>query len=214
MRTNNTLVLLAVAGILSFTGCGSISNSEPLSGGYEEVTYTRNSLSEPSAHQITLQYRDSNGVRVMIWPSETGAVIHNDVAVFVAEKTSETPNPDNRRATTERLFAVRAPNLPLDITDQVLQQYCTETGLAFTNFVKDSFASLNKTDNALEIPFGILSRGERGPGTINIHGTTMTLSWHDIKAIMQDVSATGTIRKDRVWHTSYIEKDFKPEVQK
>jgi hypothetical protein len=183
-----------------------------LGGGYEEVVHTWTSISEPEATQISLQYRKPSSGRIIIWPSVQGYVLKDDLAVFLGEKATEKLDTQNRRATEGRLFAVKSPELPLDITAQVLQQYCTETGLASTNFVKDSFGSLKETKNALEIPFGILSRGERGPGTIDIHDTTMTISWHDIEAIMQDVKTTGTIHKDRVWGTSYIKKEFKPET--
>ncbi len=166
MSKDNILAIMAGILCLCLTGCGSISDYKPFGGGYIWVTHTHNSISEPSASQFALYYSPGKDKWwIKVWPDISGGiVVTNGIAVFIGEKASETPNPDNRKATTERLFAVRAPNLPLDITDQVLQQYCTETGLAFTNFVKDSFASLNETDNALEIPFGILSRGEKRIG--------------------------------------------------
>jgi len=42
----------------------------------------------------------------------------------------------------------------------------------------------------------------------------MTISWDQLSVIMREVKEKGVVRKDRVWGTSYIEKEFKPEVQK
>ena len=95
----------------------------------------------------------------------------------------------------------------MDITDQVLQKYCAETGVAFTNVIKDSFVCLTKTNGLLQIGFGILKRNERGPGDITAHDATMTISWHDIEAIMADVKKNGKLKKEKWSGTEYLQKD-------
>jgi hypothetical protein len=40
------------------------------------------------------------------------------------------------------------------------------------------------------------------------------LDWNQIFDIMHEVKEKGVEHKDRVWGTSYIEKEFKPETQK
>jgi uncharacterized protein YlbG (UPF0298 family) len=40
------------------------------------------------------------------------------------------------------------------------------------------------------------------------------MDWNQISDVMREVKEKGVVRKDRVWGTSYIEKEFKPEVQK
>ena len=40
------------------------------------------------------------------------------------------------------------------------------------------------------------------------------LDWNLVPDIMREVKGKGVVRKDRVQGTSYIEKEFKPEVQK
>ena len=95
----------------------------------------------------------------------------------------------------------------MDITEQVLQKYCAGSGVEFTNITKDSFVSLTKTNGRLQILFGIIKVGERGPGTINAHDATMTISWQDIEAIMQDVKKTGKSKKEKWSGTEYLQKD-------
>jgi S1-C subfamily serine protease len=216
MKLNKKIVyhVLVAISCVSLIGCGSVTRVKPLGNGYERVSYTQSSISEPEATQITLQYRKPNGRQIMIWPSAGGVVVRNDVAVFLGDVAAKQPNPENSRATDSRLFAVKAPELSLDITDQVFQKFSEETGVAFTNIVKNGIAVLKETGGAVEIGFVILGRGERGLGTINAHGATMTIPWNQIADIMREVKEKGVVRKDKVWGTSYIQKEFKPEVQK
>ena len=178
---------------------------ESLSNGYEEVTYTQNSISEPSAHQISLQYRNTEGKRVMIWPSLDGVneVIKGDLAVFVAKKAFEPPLSGEPLATDSRLFAVKASELPLDITDEVLWRWSKQSGENFVKIVKIAIVYPKEKDNGIEFHF------VRGISDLNIF-----MSWNQISDIMREVIEKGVVRKDRVWGTSYIEKEFKPEVQK
>jgi hypothetical protein len=44
--------------------------------------------------------------------------------------------------------------------------------------------------------------------------TTFQLNWSQVFDIMREVKEKGTLRKDPRWGTSYIEKEFQPEVQK
>jgi hypothetical protein len=107
----------------------------------------------------------------------------------------------------ERLIAFEAPaGPPVDITDQVLQQYCAESSVDFTNIIKDSFDSLTKTNDSLVFSFGIIRIGERGPGTINDHDAFLTISWRDMEAIIQDVKKTGTLRKEQRSGVVYLQK--------
>jgi hypothetical protein len=94
----------------------------------------------------------------------------------------------------------------LDITDQVLQKYCADSGVNFTNVIKDSFVALTKTNGALQILFGIIKIGERGPGSINDHDASLTISWHDVEAIMQDVKKNGKAQKEKWSGFEYLQK--------
>jgi hypothetical protein len=40
------------------------------------------------------------------------------------------------------------------------------------------------------------------------------LDWNQISDVMREVKETGVLRKERIRGTKYLEKEFKPEVQK
>jgi len=187
---------------LCLTGCASRS-VEPLGSGYEEVTYTRNSISEPSAHQIALQYRDANGKQTMVWPSLYGVkeVIKGDVAIFVGNIADEPPLADEPRGTMPRLFAVRGAGPPLDITKEVLWHWSQKPEKNFGETLEAATASvIDERGDVLEFNFAIW------PNT----RATIPLSWNQISDIMREVKEKGVVKKDRVLGTSYIQEEFKP----
>lgn len=191
------------------TGCGSVSSVEPLGGGYEEVIYTRNSISEPSAHQITLQYRKPDGGLIMVWPSVRSYRVKKDMAVFVGNEAYEQPDPDDPQATRPRLFLVRAPDLPLDVSEEILWRQAKQSGGDLTKLLKKqellkkiNISYVGETNSLLELRFGIEGGGPYG---------VLYLDWNQISDIMREVKEKGVVRKDRVWGTSYIEKEFNPE---
>ncbi len=210
MKPNKKLAYYFFLAILctNLTGCGTIPSYEELGNGYVEATYTRTSFSEPSAHRIALQYR-KGWHTVEIWPSLDGVkeVINGETVVFVGKAASKQPNPENSRATDSRLFAVRAPSLPLDITDEVLWRWSKQSGEDFATLLKKAYVSYPKeTNNILELHFAIWSPPDWPD--LNIH-----MDWNQISDIMREVKEKGVERKDPVWGTSYIEKEFKPETK-
>jgi hypothetical protein len=207
MKSNRNTVyhVLVAISCMSLTGCGSVTRVEPLGNGYERVSYTQSSISEPEATQITLQYRNLNERRVMIWPSVYGYIIKDDVAVFLGDVATKQPNPENSRATDSRLFAVKAPELSLDITDQVLAQGGKERRKSFWQIPKSAtIATLKKTNDGIDVGIAFVDWTDRD----------IKLTWNQLSDIMREVKEKGVERKDRVWGTSYIEKEFKPETQK
>jgi uncharacterized protein YceK len=209
MTRNQTLTLIAAAILcVGLTGCGSISSVESLGGGYEEVTYTQTSLlMEPDAHQITLQYRKPNGRQIMIWPSATGGkIVKKEVVIFEADKAWKQPKPGERWPMKSRLFAARAPDFPLDITDEILWRSTKSSGEDFSKLLKTAtIAYFKGTNNAVEFHFGVM----RQPDFPEL---TISLNWDQIVDIMREVKEKGVVRKDLRWGTSYIEKEFKPET--
>jgi hypothetical protein len=212
---------------VSLTGCSDSVQVEPLGNGYEEVTYTRTSW-EPESHQISLQYQTAGGKRVMIWPSLDGVrpIMKDDIMVFVGTKAYEPPDPDEPRATKQRLFVVKAPDLPLDITDEVLwrcakqpgpQLYATlESPLAdgsWPKWVKQSDTNLVEDIKNPHMSIDLL---EETNGALKFCGPYFDfhLDWNLVPDVIREVKEKGVVRKDRVWHTTYIEKEFKLEVQK
>jgi hypothetical protein len=173
------------------------------------VSYTRHSFSNPEATQITLQYRNSEGRRVMIWPETLGCIVTNDAALFIGYKAYDQPPSDEPQATRPRLFIVRVPNLPLDISEEILWRQAKQSGGDLAKLLKEpsvlkkvNIHDVGETNNILELRFEIEDVGPNGV----IH-----LDWYQISDIMREVKEKGVLRKDRVWGTKYIEKEFKPE---
>ncbi len=115
---------------LGQTGCRTPQKTIHLSEGYEEVVHPRRALligDEPPPDRISFQYLSPNGKLTRIWPSLYGVheVIHGDLAVFVGD---ENFSDDGAASTRPRLFAVRAPELPVDITHEVLLHWSKITG--------------------------------------------------------------------------------------
>lgn len=206
--------IVSVCVALLLAGCNKTNRPNendftPLENGFGYVThvsgFTDRSLSEG------LWFQDSTGKRTRVWPYlqmlwGNNIQITNNIAVLVGGIASRYT--DGRERLSDRLMAFEAPiGPPMDITDQVFQKYCVESGVAFTNVTKDSFVSLTKNNGALQILFGIIIIGERGPGTINHHDAAMTISWHDIEAVMQDVKNTGKLKKEKWSGVEYLQKD-------
>lgn len=147
-----------------------------------------------------LQYRDSTGKTTDVWGylSNTSPVVQitNNLAVFVGGVYD-----DGRDRFSERLMVFEAPNgPPMDITDQILQRYCAGSGFKRTDIVKDSFASLTKTNDAVKIDFVTLKEGTIADGI-------EVISWRDIEGIMADVKKNGKLRKEKWAGFEYLRKE-------
>jgi len=136
---------------VSLSGCVSHS-VQPLANNYEEVTCTRTSW-EPQVQQFELRYKKGWGTTV-IWPDTYGIHVKNDVAVFKGYRASDRLSPSNARTTEPRLFAARAPEPLLDITDEVLWQWSKESNGNFWVTVKTaSIVDIEEKDHALIFQF-------------------------------------------------------------
>lgn len=209
----NARIILCALAISLMVGCEpeKTSDFKPIENGsgFGYVTHVRGIVHRKLS--VGLLYQDANGKRTMVWPHlqmvwGDNIQVTNNMAVFIGGRAELYQ--DGVERLRERLMAFKAPaGPPVDITDQVLQKYCAESRVAFTNVTKDSFVSLTKTNSSLRIDFGIIRRGERGPGTINAHDASMTISWHDLEDIIQDVEKTGTLRKEKRSGVEYLQKD-------
>jgi len=193
-------------------GCASVE-VEPVGGGYQMVTYTRSSFSEPQSHLTLLQYRKPDtrwlrGSAVTIWPSTHGCVAKNDVAIFVGEVTLKKPKPGERWPMKERLFAERFPEPPVDITDALVGRWAQRSG---RDVVKaTAMATLvyfEKRNDALDFHF-IFWATERWPDAV------ITLDWNQVPGMMRDAKEKGVARKDLRWGMTYVEKELKPDAEK
>jgi hypothetical protein len=208
MKTRTIFYLLIVP---LFVGCTIEHTSDftPIEkgNGFGYVTHVRGFTDRSLS--AGLLYQDANGKRIQVWPHleliGNNPVITNNLAVLVGGKAEIYD--DGVERWRERLIAFEAPaGPPLDITDQVLQKYCAESGVAFTNVTKDSFVSLVKTSDGLNILFGILRRNVRGSGDYMAEDATLIISWHDIDAIAADVKQNGKLKREKWSGMEYLQK--------
>jgi len=188
---NLALAIVSLASLCCcMVGCGRSTDVVPLANGYEEITYTRQNLSEPDSHQITLQFRNPKNKLVMVWPSVEGPIVKDDLAVFVG-------NVDYRAY----VFAVRAPEAPLEITPQVISCGVKKAGGYPAKRLTATIAYLTETNGLIEFAFGT---------TIPPDYTDLTvqLNWNEISNIMYEVKEKGVVCKDQVSGMSYIEREF------
>jgi hypothetical protein len=101
---------------------------------------------------------------------------------------------------------MKAPDLLLDITDEVLWRWSKQSGEDFTKLSKKAYIMYpKKKGDALEFQFAVWTPPD-WPTVV------VLMDWNQISDVMREVREKGVVRKDRVWGTSYIEKEFKPET--
>jgi hypothetical protein len=185
-------------------GCMTPNPVAPLGGGYEEKGHPNRSSPDPADARVSFQYRAPDGKITLIWPSlyGVGEVIKGDVAIFVGDKAYVSPDPNDPRGTKSRLFAVRSPALPLDITDEVLWRWSKATGKDFTKTL-DRFSMVTPAEKngQLEVQLEFWTQEKDWPDK-----TTLQLDWNQVSDIMREVMEKGTLHKDPRWGTPYIEK--------
>ena len=185
---------------LGLTACSTHHPVAPMGGGYEEESHP----SRSGDTRVAFQYRAPDGKITPIWPALYGVaeVIHGDVAIFVGEKAYVSPDPDDPRGTKPRLFAVRSPALPMDITDAVLWRWSKEAGKDFAKALDQfSMVTTAERDGRLQLQLEFWTEEKDWPDK-----TTVQLGWDQVSAIMREVMEKGTLRKDPRWGTPYIEK--------
>jgi hypothetical protein len=194
---------------LGLAGCQSEKNIAHLTAGYEEVTHSTHNLlvGEPEQSRISFQHRGADDKIVKIWPSLSGAqeVIKGDVAIFVGDKAYVDPE----KVTRSRLFAVKSPELPLDITDEMLWRWSQTAGKDFAKALQRFNLVVPEEKNgrlALHLEFsseGYMSVDKDWPD----HGD-LQLDWKQVTEMMSAVKTKGVVEKDFRWHTPYIGERF------
>jgi hypothetical protein len=196
-KIKNIFQRIALGFCVCLVGCG-IPHSEvdkpPTGKGYGSKSYWVESW-EPSGRTTDLHYWDDQKKDHLIWRGINNEVEIDDAAVFIGRLNSETGFRGNH------LFAFQPPGPVVDITDQVFAIGAKEKG---TMSKTASISSLRKLDDGVKIGAAFTGWTDQG----------IKLTWSQIYDIMRDVKEKGVVRKDRVWGTSYIEKEFKPETQK
>jgi hypothetical protein len=200
--------------LLLTIGCGSsVSKNEsdyiPLENGFGCLLQSKEIYPMHKAAMAGLVYSNTNGNKFAVWSCIDGVFevqITNNIAVFVGGKTEESISANQKMG--QRLIAFEAPyGPPLDITDEVLENYCSKNNCAITNIVKNSFTSLTKTNDLIKIEFVIIKNGLRGKGSVDADGGTEIISWRNIEAIMADVKKNGKLKKEKQSGIEYLQKE-------
>ncbi len=200
---NLALGLLA----LGLTGCRS--QLAPVANGYEKVIHPTCPISfEPETPRVSFQFRTASGKAILIWPDiySGQCVVKDDVAVFLGDKAYVDASGKNTRP---RLFAVKAPAVPVDITDEVLWRWSKATGRDFTQ-TRNRFSEFTVENQSgllvihLEFTPGAMLSDERDwPDSGDLK-----MEWSQVAGILRAESAKGVLQKDLRWHTSYIGINF------
>ena len=193
---------------LAFAGCASHNSTAPLGGGYEEVNHREHSfLPDAKPTRTSFEYKDADGKTITVWPSLYcfNEVIKGDLAIFVADKASIN---DGDRSLRPRLFAVKSPAPPLDITDEVLWRWSKANGKDLVKtFNQFNTAVPSERNGQLEVHLEFSQGGyltdDDWPDTGDLQ-----LSWQQVSEIMDKVQKKGVLQKDLRWHTPYIGEQF------
>lgn len=188
------------------TGCqGSKPTFVPIENGFGYAGHSEGLIDRNS--WAALQFRDASGKTKGVWGyismASPAVQITNNRAVFIGGVFDAGKNRFN-----ERLIAFDAPNgPPMDITDEVLREYCASSRVDRTNIVQNSFVSLKKTNDSLRIDFVILKRDLRGPGSIDSGDGTEIISWREIDSIIADVKKNGKAKTESYSKMLYLKKE-------
>jgi hypothetical protein len=185
---------------LGLMSCSTHHPVAPMGSGYEEENHPGRS----GDTRVAFQFRAPDGKIIPIWPALYGVaeVIKDDMAIFVGDKAYVSPDPDDSRGTKPRLFAVRSPALPLDITDEVLWRWSKAAGKDFKKTL-DQFSMVTPAEKngQLELQLEFWTQEKEWPDK-----TTVQLDWNQMSDIMREVKEKGALHKDPRWKTPYIEK--------
>ena len=196
---------------LGLTGCHSHQTLASLGSGYEEVQHPVHSfVGEAQPPRVSLELREPGSPPEdkpkIIWPSlyNADAVVQDGLVVFVAEVTDA-----GARNTRPRLFAVKAPELPADITDEVLWRWAKAHGKKFVT-AQERLVQIAPGEKAgqleLKLEFwlgGVDSTDEDWP----VDGG-LSLDWKQVSEIRRHVMQKGVPTTEPRWHTAYLREIF------
>lgn len=202
------MVLFAVAALLCGSGCQTDKPTAKLGGGYEQVTHTASRFTRPDVMpRISLQYRNTQNAITPIWPALSGpdVIVKGNTALFVGDKAVLTPQKNLR----PRLFAVTAPALPLDITDEVLWRWTQANGVKFDQAAEQyNLVIPEEKDGQLLLHLEFLPAAELSAEKPLPEQCDLALSWPQVAEIIRAVKTKGVLRKDLRWQTPYIGEVF------
>ena len=196
-------------GLLCLAQTGCQTQISRLGAGYEIVThptyFSRYSFAdEPASPRDSFEFLDPSGKSSIIWPDVYAnyCVVQGEYAVFVGNLSYSEPD---SKTTRPRLFAVQAPELPVDITDEVIWRWSKSTGNDFVQ-AENRFNSVRVTAKnvRLAIHLQFWSGGILGEGGNSAESGDVELDWKQVAAILRTEKRIGVVEKDLQWHTQYI----------
>jgi len=208
IRTAISILTSVVLVGCSKAGPGKDKDFVPLENGFGYGFHSKGSYPMHRVGWADLQYENTNGTRIVVWPyiEVEWVQISNNIVVLLGNKAKLYG--DGRERLTTRLISFEAPVGPaMDVTDQVMQNWCMKSGIQFTNVMQDSYVDLEKTNGALRLDFVIIQRGLRGPATIDTADGAAIISWENVKSIMKDVKKDGKLEKERWSGIEYLQKE-------
>ena len=203
----NSVACVALAALgLAVAGCKTHGAATPIGGGYEEVSHpdhTYIAVAEPLPSRVSFQYRATDDTVTKVWPAlyGVGEVVNDGVAVFVGDKAYTNPE----KVTHPRVFAVKSPALPLDITDEVLREWAQATGRSLSQ-ARDRFAlaTPEEKDGGVNLLLQFSVNNDMGTGQDNWPPQSiLKLTWPQVDDIMHTVKSAGVEKKDLRWKTPY-----------
>jgi hypothetical protein len=206
-KNNIVIRLAAVLICVGFTGCQSQKNVSAMGNGYEETPHRSHAFMQKAQTWVSLDYRDSADKTTEVWPtiSTDNVIIKGDLAVFVGDKAFVTP----QRTTHPRLFAVKSPELPIDISDEVLHRWCVANSKLYSQAANNLIQlSIESKDDGLIVHLEFWTSGLLGENKDWPDASDLNLNWPQVKDIMNHVKARGIPKKDPRWDTPYIGEKF------
>jgi len=193
-------------------GCGSPEKISPLADGFEVVTHTPpNILMEPNHTISKLRYRDAKGKPTVIWSYVYEVFQKDGVSVFSAQKYYLWNGLDKRWWQESRVFAVRATELPVDISTEIVGRWAKESGrnvgTTLTNLYFKGIMGAKVEGDKLSFHFDQSDMNVRDASDILV-------SWEQIKAMMHFVKEKGIVHKDPVLGTKCYEMENEPTGKK
>jgi hypothetical protein len=189
---------------LGWAGCQAPKIVAPLTGGYEEVSHPKRAyLGETEPPRVSFEHHGADGQTNLIWPSLYGVneVIKGNLAIFVGDQAYVEAG---TKGTHPRLFAVQTPELPLDLTDEILWRWAKTNGKDFAVVLeKFSLVSPAEKNGGLELQLEFDSDDKDWP-----EKSVLQLDWNQVAEIVRAVKTKGVRQKDVRWHTPFIGEKY------
>jgi hypothetical protein len=193
---------------VGLTGCQTHKAFVHLENGYEEVKHPKHTfLSQGAPPRISFEFQGADDKAILIWPSLYGVkeVVKNDLAIFVGDKAAID---DGSKEIHARLFAVKSPELPLDITDEILWRWSKANGKAFSKTLQRfNLVTPQEVNGQLELHLDFLPGDYLSDDDWPDAGD-LQLNWQQVSEIMRSVQKRGILENDLRWHTPYIGEKF------